>query len=72
MAVVVFHLQRDKDVSGISGTGKVAEGIEFSDGTVVVHWLSHTSSTTVYENMKQVDTIHGHDGATRVIVDFEG
>ena len=29
-----FYLQRDEDATGISGTGKVAEGILFSTGWV--------------------------------------
>lgn len=31
-----FELVRDVDVTGISGTGVVAEGVEFSDGTVAL------------------------------------
>lgn len=30
----VFVLQRHVDVSGVSGTGEIAEGVEWSDGTV--------------------------------------
>jgi len=34
-----FLLVRDCDPSGVSGTGIVAEGVQFSDGTAVMHWL---------------------------------
>jgi len=42
-----FVLHRDEDVSGVSGTGVVAEGVVFSDGAVVVRWLGKHASTTV-------------------------
>lgn len=70
-AVRVFHLERVEDVSGVSGTGRIAEGIEFSDGTCVIRWLSHTPCTNIYNNLKQLDLIHGHDGATKVVIDWE-
>jgi len=60
---------RDRDVSGISGTGKVLEGVEFTDGTVVVRWLSTYASTAVYANIDQFQTIHLHEGAGRIVWD---
>lgn len=63
-----FELHRDTDVSGISGAGAVVEGIEFTDGTVSLRWLSSFRSTAVYEGgIKDVVSIHGHNGATRVV-----
>lgn len=63
-----FHLQRDEDVSGISGTGRVAEGVEFSDGTVVIRWTAgDRHSTVVWSDMAGVEAIHGHGGATRIV-----
>jgi hypothetical protein len=35
----LFSLVRDEDVSGISGTGPIAEGVEFTDGSVALRWL---------------------------------
>ena len=35
-----FVLQRNEDETGVSGTGIVAEGVEFSDGTVALRWTS--------------------------------
>lgn len=62
-----FTLQRDEDPTGISGTGRVAEGVEFSDGTVVVRWTTgRHRSTVVWPNMAAVEAIHGHGGSTRV------
>lgn len=62
-----FYLQRDEDASGVSGTGKVAEGIEFEDGAVVMQWLSHKPSITFFRNVKHLRDIHGHCGKTSII-----
>ena len=62
-----FVLRRDEDVSGMSGTGIVAEGCEFSSGLVTMTWLSHFTSVVFYQNIKEVDTIHGHEGRTHVV-----
>ena len=62
-----FILRRDNDLSGISGTGDVAQGIEFDNGVCAMQWLTKYSSTVVYPNMHHVVAIHGHNGATRVI-----
>jgi len=61
-----FELHRSKDVSGVSGTGKVAEGVVFFDGTTVVRWFSTKPSTNIYNSIEDVLNIHGHEGATRV------
>lgn len=63
----IFHMIRERDVSGISGTGKVLEGIQFSDGTIVVRWLSKHASTAVYNNIEEFEAIHGHDGAGKIV-----
>ena len=46
-----FELHRDHDVSGVSGTGLVAEGALFSDGVAVVRWLTDIRSTVVWEDV---------------------
>ena len=61
-----FVFNRAKDVSGTSGTGIVAEGIEFSDGECIIRWLSPMSSKTTFFNAKAMEAIHGHSGATTV------
>jgi len=68
--VQLFRLVRDKDISGVSGTGIVAEGVEFGDGTAVIHWVSgDVHSTSVYPGIMAVAAIHGHGGATRIVWD---
>lgn len=67
-----FHLERDVDVSGISGIGTVAEGVEYSDGTVAIRWLvGGHRSTVVWDDIAAVEAIHGHSGATRIVWDDE-
>lgn len=65
-----FHLHREEDETGISGTGNVAEGVEFSDGRVVIRWQTHGNdhhSTVVWDEIDSVLAIHGHNGKTRIV-----
>jgi len=63
-----FVLEREVDVSGVSGTGTVAEGVRFSDGKVALRWITNHAhqSTVIWDSIESVEVIHGHDGATRV------
>lgn len=61
-----FYLFRKQDVSGVSGTGYVAEGVIFADGKVAISWLSDTNSIAIYDSLKECIEVHGHDGATVV------
>ena len=62
-----FHLQRDEDVSGVSGTGMVAEGVVFHDGQVVLSWFGQYHTLEISPTIEQVETIHGHGGLTRIV-----
>lgn len=62
-----FWLRRDTDVTGYSGRGIVAEGIQWDDGTVALHWRGDHRSTVIWRDMAGVMAVHGHDGATRVV-----
>jgi hypothetical protein len=62
----LFRLVRDVDVSGVSGPGIVVEGVVFTDGTAVTHWLVPPSSTAIFRSLDDVVAIHGHDGRTRL------
>lgn len=61
-----FALVRDEDKTGVSGVGKVANGVLFPDGATVLRWCTSTRSTAVYETFGDMLRIHGHGGATRV------
>lgn len=68
-----FHLYRREDPTGVSGSGHVAEGVVFSNGWVAMTWLSAQPSMSFYTSISQVEAIHGHGGATRVVFhDREG
>lgn len=63
-----FVLQRSRDISGVSGIGIVADGVEFPDGVVVMRWRGGTPSTVVQDHgISAVEAIHGHDGHTRIV-----
>lgn len=64
-----FELHRDQDVSGISGAGVVAEGVEFTSGVVALRWLSEWPTSVVFHDrgMAAVEAVHGHGGATRIV-----
>lgn len=61
-----FLLRRIEDETGVSGTGYVAEGVEFTDGTATLRWRTGTASTAVYNSVSDVEVIHGHGGKTVV------
>lgn len=59
-----FLLRRIEDVSGISGLGIVAEGVQFSSGWCVLAWVTDHRSIAFYESLDELMAIHGHNGAT--------
>lgn len=63
-----FRLVRERDVSGVSGIGVVAHGIEFPDGAVAVRWQTPDMppSTAVWGSVEDVLKVHGHGGPTVV------
>jgi hypothetical protein len=67
----LFYLERNEDESGVSGTGKVAQGIVFDDGTCDMRWLTKIASTAIYDNLETLEYIHGHGGKTKVKIIFE-
>jgi hypothetical protein len=64
----LFYLDRAEDKTGVSGTGIVAEGIEFDNGKCAVSWRGKYETVTVYDSLETVEELHGHGGATRVVV----
>ncbi len=62
-----FHLQRDQDATGMSGTGRVAEGCIFSTGWVALTWLTEVNSLVFYPSIENVEHIHGHNGLTQIV-----
>ena len=62
-----FYLQRDEDASGISGTGRIAEGVQYANGWCSMMWLTEYFSLVTYPGIDHVEKIHGHNGLTRII-----
>ena len=66
-----FTMRREFDVSGVSGTGLVLEGVQFSTGVVVIHWLTPPprGSISVFDSLEQFLSIHVRphpDNVTRI------
>ncbi len=64
-----FVLQRDEDVTGVSGIGTVAWGVEFPDGVVALRWISDWPTSVVFHDrgIAAVEAVHGHGGRTRIV-----
>jgi hypothetical protein len=69
VVVKIFYLKRVEDESGVSGTGRVAQGFIFDNGKVAVTWLSEHPSVTIYDNIGEVTAVHGHGGKTEVVME---
>jgi len=61
-----FYVDRIEDETGVSGTGVVAYGVVLPSGKVVMEWDTATSSITLFNNIKDVEKIHGHGGKTQI------
>ena len=61
-----FVLIRVDDLTGVSGTGEVAEGTVFSSGLAVIHWLREPYAMGVYQTLEDVISVHGHEGRTQL------
>lgn len=63
----LFHLVRNEDESGVSGTGTVAEGVQFTDGACALRWLTFITSTAFYNSVEDLIAIHGHGGGRTLV-----
>ena len=61
-----FVLVRLEDLSGVSGTGEVAEGVVFGSGMAALHWLREPYSIGIYQDVDDIIRIHGHEGRTQL------
>jgi hypothetical protein len=68
----LFHFYRAEDQTGVSGTGPVVEGVQFTNGWCALRWLSSKSSLCFYQSIEEVKAIHGHEGRTEIVIhDFD-
>jgi hypothetical protein len=61
-----FELVRHADPSGVSGTGVVAYGVQFADGVVALRWSCARPATSIWDNVDDLLSVHGHGGRTVV------
>lgn len=61
-----FVMNRIEDETGISGTGRVLEGVEFGDGSVAIRWTTAHRSWCIYTSITEVIALHGHGGLTEL------
>lgn len=66
-----FLLNRLEDVSGVSGTGIVAEGVVLHNGKCVLSWLTPNSSVAIYDSLEILIAIHCHDGKSNVLLGYD-
>lgn len=64
-----FVLQRHEDVTGVSGEGVVAEGVQFSNGVIALRWLSEFPTSVVFHDrgVDSVEAVHCHGGKTQMV-----
>lgn len=62
--ILTFDVVRRDDATGTSGTGVVAMGAVWPDGTTVVQWQTHVRSVVVYGSYADALHIHGHGDST--------
>ena len=68
--IKTYFLVRDEDVSGVSGTGIVADVVQFENGKVCVAFRFGTvkvSNLIFYDKLDDVETVHGHGGRTYLV-----
>jgi hypothetical protein len=58
-------VERDIDVSGVTGTGKVSNFVINDDGRVVIFW---PVGIGVWPSLEDAIKVHGHNGKTKFIV----
>jgi hypothetical protein len=63
---LTFRLRRLEDETGVSGTGIVAWGTQFPDGSCAVRWNTEDASTAVWDSIEKIERVHGHEGKTVV------
>lgn len=62
-----WQLQRHEDKTGVSGTGIVAYGVEWADGTVAYRWTTNPATHQIADSIDDVENIHGHGDSTEVV-----
>lgn len=61
----VGYLERHEDVSGVTGTGPVAEFAIASDGRLAVFW---GIGVGLWPSLEEMLEVHGHGGKTIAVI----
>lgn len=61
-----FLLLRHEDISGVSGTGVVASGIQFPNGKCAMSWHSRYTSIAIYDTIEDLIAVHSHGDKSEV------
>lgn len=78
-----FELHRHTDVSGVSGTGVVAVGVQYDTpftvplpcgdhvrlpaGWCAIRWNGEYRSMVLWKSVDDAMAVHGHHGSTRLV-----
>ena len=62
-----FHFNRAEDTSGVSGVGRVADGVLFDNGLIALAWNSMHKMVGIYTSFAEMMAVHGHDGDTELV-----
>ena len=62
-----FYFKRTTDVSGVSGTGRVLDGVQLPSGKIVVEWRPPTHTISFFNSIHDFEAIHCHEGKGVVI-----
>jgi hypothetical protein len=58
-------VERDFDVSGVTGTGKVSTFCINDDGRIVIFW---PTGHGYFDSLEEAIKVHGHNGHTRFVI----
>ncbi|MEV5911093.1 hypothetical protein AB0M00_19595 [Streptomyces chartreusis] len=63
-----LYFRRHQDVSGVSGEGRIADGVQWPDGTVSIRWRGpHPKIDFCDRGVVTAEFVHGHAGLTEIV-----
>lgn len=63
-----FYLNRTDDISGVSGTGIIGQGVILPSGRVVMEWTTKHKSIAIYDSIDKIQVLHAHKGTELIYV----
>lgn len=64
-----FYMNRSKDETGVSGTGRVLEGILTASGKIIVEWKFPYHTIGIYNSLEEFKFIHqkSHPNSSKLV-----